>query len=82
MSDQKRIPIEPELLDLVNGGSFGYDPDSKGTFTMHCQYTGQTYYEVKLADAIEIARYGAYLEDNLENEVKTIDWAKQQGYIH
>ncbi len=82
MNKQNRTQLDPELLDLVNGGSFGFDPDGNGTYTMHCQYSGQTYYGVALSSAIEMAKYGAYLQDTPEDEQKTIDWAMQQGYIH
>lgn len=80
--DNKRVAIDLDVLDNVSGGAFGYDPDGKGTYTMRCQFSGQVFYGVELGDAIQIAKYGAYLEDTAENEQKTIEWAMQQGYIH
>ncbi len=82
MEKQNRVPIDPELLDIVNGGAFGFDPDGSGTYTMHCQHSGQVFYGVQLGDVIEMAKHGAYLEDTPENELQTIEWARQMGYIH
>lgn len=81
MNKQNRVPIDPELLDIVNGGSFGFSPDDHGTYSMYCQYSGQMFYNVKLSDIIEIGKYGAYLQDTPEDEQKIIAWAMQQGYI-
>ena len=82
MNGSKRVALDPELLDVVSGGAFGYDPDGNGTYTMNCQYSGQVFYGVQLNSIIEIAKYGAYFEDNAEDEQKIVAWALQQGYIH
>lgn len=73
--------IDPELLDLVSGGAFGLDPDSNGTYTMVGEYTGQRFTGVTLANAIEIAKYGASVPNTAEGEKQIIDWAKGKNYI-
>ena len=82
MENKKIVKLNDDMLDQVSGGSFGFDPDSMGTYTMRCQYTGQTFYGVKLQDIIEMGKYGATIDDNLDGEIQIIAWAKAQGYIH
>ena len=82
MSNQNRMAIDPELLEKINGGALGYDPDDHGTFTMHCQFSGETYNDVTLTQIIQIAQFSATIPNTAEGEKQITDWAKQQGYIH
>lgn len=76
-----RVQIDPELLDQVNGGSVGFNPDNHGTYTMKCQYTGKTYHNIALAQVMEIAKYAATVPNNAEGEKQIIQWAQAQGII-
>ena len=82
MDNKKMMALSDDALDNISGGSLGYDPDGKGTYTMHCQYTGQVFHGVKLEDIMKIAQYSAYIDDNLDGENQIIAWALSQGYIH
>ena len=76
------MALSDDALDNVSGGALTFNPDGNGTYTMKCQFTGQTYYGVSLADVMEISKYGAFIENNLEGENQIIAWAQSQGYIH
>ena len=82
MSNQKRMAIDPELLEKINGGALGYDPDDHGTYTMKCEFSGDKYYNVALTDIIKIAQYAAVIPNTAEGEKQITNWAKEQGYIH
>ena len=45
--------IDEGLLDLVQGGSLGFDPESGGTYTMRCQYSGESFSGVSLGNVID-----------------------------
>lgn len=76
-----RVQLDPELLDQVNGGSVGFNPDKNGNYTMKCQFTGKTYYNIPLSQVMEIAKYAATVPNNLEGENQIINWAHQHGII-
>ena len=79
---KNRVELDLDVLEGVNGGSLGFDPDATGTiFTMRCQYSGEVFYNIPLAKVIEIARFGATIPDTAEGEQQIIAWAKQQGII-
>ena len=74
--------IDEGLLELVQGGALGFNPDDQGTYTMECQFSGESYGNVPLGIAIEIAKYGAMIPNTPEGEKQIIDWAKGKNYIH
>lgn len=76
-----RVQLDLEQLENVNGGSIGFNPDSNGTYTMKCEFTGNTYYGVSLSQAMEVAKYAAGVSNDLEGEKKIINWAHAQGII-
>lgn len=76
-----RVQIDAELLDLVNGGNIGFNPNDNGTYTMQCQYSGQTYQNVSLSQAMEIAKYAAAVPNTAEGEQQIVNWAHQNGII-
>ena len=77
-----RIQLDDNIMENVNGGSIGFNPDKQGTYTMKCKYTGETYYGVPLGQAIEIAKYAATQTESLEGEQAIINWARDAGIIH
>lgn len=81
MEKKNRVELGLESLDKVAGGALGFDPEGDGTYTMHCQFTGNTYYGVSLSDVIEISKFGATVPNTEEGERQIIDWAKSQGII-
>ena len=81
MDNKKMTKLSDDMLDVVSGGAFGFDPDGNGTYTMHCEFTGQTFYGVSLANVMEIAKQCAYSTNDLEGENQIISWARGQGYI-
>ena len=76
-----RVQIDPELLENVNGGSIGFNPDSNGNYTMKCQFTGNVYHNIPLAQVMEVAKYAAGVPNTLEGEKQIINWARAQGII-
>ncbi len=76
-----RIEIAPELLDYVNGGALGFNPEAGGTYTMIGQFTGKKFTGVTLANAMEIAKYSATIPNTLEGEEQIIAYALQNHYI-
>lgn len=76
-----RVQLDPEMLENVNGGSIGFNPDSNGNYTMKCQYSGQTYQNVSLSQAMEIAKYAAAVPNTAEGEQQIVNWAHQNGII-
>lgn len=76
-----RIQIDGDLLDQINGGSVGFNPDNNGTYTMKCQFTGKTFYNIALAQVMEIAKFAATVPNNVEGENQIINWAHQRGII-
>lgn len=76
-----RVQIDAELLDQINGGNIGFNPDSNGNFTMKCQYSGQTYQNVALPQVMEIAKYAATVPNTAEGEQQIVNWAHEQGII-
>lgn len=76
-----RTEIAPELLEAVAGGALGFDPDGAGTFTMRCEYSGEDYPGVSLANLMEIAQFGASIPNTPEGEQQIIAWAKARNYI-
>jgi len=76
-----RVQLDPEMLDNVNGGSIGFNPDANGNYTMKCQYTGKTYHNITLSQVMEVAKFAATVPDNLEGEQKILNWAHQRGII-
>ena len=77
-----RVALDPEMLDAVAGGSVGFNPDGNGTYTMKCQYSGDTYTGVTLQQIIEIAKKGATLTNTAEDEKKLVDWCRAENIIH
>ena len=76
-----RIELDDKVVEKVNGGSIGFNPDDYGTYTMLCEFTRNTYYGVKLADIIEIGKFAASQPNTLEGEIEIINFAMAQGYI-
>ena len=76
-----RIPLNDNLVEAVAGGALGFDPDNKGTYTMHCEFSGNTYYGVSLDHIIEMAKFGATIPNTPEGEQEILSWATAQGYI-
>ena len=76
-----RREIAPELLETVAGGALGFDPDASGTFTMHCEFSGQTFTGVALGNIMQIAQFGASIPNTPEGELQIIAWAKARNYI-
>lgn len=81
MEKKNRVEIDMTSLEKVAGGSLGYDPDDHGTFTMHCQYSGDTYYDISLSDVMEICKFSANIPDTPEGEEEILDWARNRGII-
>ena len=48
---------------------------------MLCQFTGQSFNGVSLAQVMQIAQYAATVPNTLEGEKKIIEWAQGQGII-
>ena len=76
-----RVGLDDNVLEMINGGGLGYDPDSSGTFTMKCQYSGNIYYGIRLDQVMEIAKYSAAIPDTPEGEADILNWAHTQGII-
>ena len=76
-----RVELNMESLENVTGGSLGYDPDGHGTYTMRCQYSGQSYYNISLSQVMEICKYSANIPDTPEGEVRILNWARDRGII-
>ena len=76
-----RTEIAPELLEIVTGGALGFDPDAAGTYTMRCEFSGEDYMGVSLANVMEIAKFGASIPNTPEGEQQIIAWAKARNYI-
>jgi hypothetical protein len=81
MSNKNRVELDPEMLDLVAGGSIGFNPDGSGTYTMYCEYSGAAFYGVELSQIIQIAQYGANIPDGPDGEQQIIGWAQSMGFI-
>lgn len=81
MENKKRVEIDAALLDQVVGGSLGFDPDSNGTYTMICGFSGQKFYGVSLGNCMEICKHGAYVPNTAEGEQEIVAWAQANGYI-
>ena len=81
MENQKRFELSEDLLDQVNGGAIGFNAESNGTYTMVCQYSGNSYKGITLAQVMQIAQYAATIPDTAEGEKKILDWAESQGII-
>ena len=77
-----RIEIAPELLEYVNGGALGFNPEAGGTYTMIGQFTGKTFSGVSLANVMEICKYAANIPNTLEGEEQIIAYAIQNHYIN
>lgn len=80
-ADMGRKEIAPELLEFVTGGAIGFDPDGAGTYTMHCQFSGDEYPGVNIASIMAIAQFGASIPNTPEGEQQIIAWAKAGNYI-
>ena len=76
-----RKEIAPELLEFVTGGAIGFDPDGAGTYTMRCQFSGDIYPGVCLANVMALAQFGASVPNTPEGEQQIIAWAKARNYI-
>lgn len=76
-----RREIAPELLDFVSGGALGFDPDEAGTFTMLCEFSGESYPGVSLPAVMDIARFGASIPNTPEGEQQILAFAKSKNYI-
>ena len=76
-----RIEIAPELLEIVAGGAIGFDPETDGTYTMRCEFSGDVYPGVSLASVVALAQFGASIDNTPEGEQQIIAWAKAQNYI-
>ena len=77
-----RTEIAPELLETVAGGALGFDPDAAGTYTMYCEFSGQTFTGVALGNIMQIAQFGASIPNTPEGEQQIIAWAKASNYIN
>lgn len=80
-ADMSRTEIAPELLEFVAGGAIGFDPDAAGTYTMRCQFSGDIYPGVCLANVMAMAQFGASVPNTPEGEQQIIAWAKARNYI-
>ena len=80
-ANMARTEIAPELLETVAGGALGFDPDGAGTYTMHCEFSGESYPGVTLAGVMELAQFGASIPNTPEGEQQIIAWAKARNYI-
>ena len=80
-ANMARTEIAPELLETVAGGALGFDPDAAGTYTMHCEFSGQTFTGVALGNIMQIAQFGASIPNTPEGEQQIIAWAKARNYI-
>ena len=76
-----RREIAPELLEIVAGGALGFDPDGSGTYTMRCEFSGESYPGISLAGVMELAQFGASIPNTPEGEQQIIAWAKSKGFI-
>lgn len=76
-----REELNLDALDNVNGGSIGFNPDSNGTYTMKCQFTGNVYYNIPLSQVIEVGKFAATVPNTLEGEQQIINWAHGAGII-
>lgn len=81
MANKNRVEIDMNSLEKVAGGSLGYDPDDHGTYTMHCQYSGKTFYNISLSEVMEICKYSANIPDTPEGEKDILRWASKRGII-
>ena len=72
---------DPELIKQMRLEVGGYDPDGHGTYTMRCQYSGQSYYNISLSQVMEICKYSANIPDTPEGEVRILNWARDRGII-
>ena len=77
-----KMNIDDNLLDFVTGGSIGYNPDGNGTYTMNCQYSGNSYQGVTLTQVMQIAQYSARIPNTPEGEQQIIQWATENNIIH
>lgn len=77
----KRVELDADLADIVNGGALGFDPEEGGNYTMRCQFSGQVFYGVSLSNVMYIAQYCATIPNTPEGEQQIISWAQGQGYI-
>jgi len=82
MDNKKMVQLSDDMLDNISGGAIGFNPDGQGTYTMKCEFTGQTFYGVQLSDIIEIGKFAAAIPNTLEGENQIIAYARSQGYIH
>lgn len=81
MGKTNRIELGSEVLESVNGGAIGFNPDNNGTYTMLCEFTGNRYYGIRLDQVIEVAKYAAAIPNTLEGEQNILAWAQEQGII-
>lgn len=77
----KKIELNDEILDKINGGAIGFNPDGQGTYTMKCQFSGETFGGVTLQQIIQIAQFCATIPNTAEGEQQIIDWARGKGII-
>ena len=80
-ANMSRTEIAPELLDAVAGGALGFDPDGAGTFTMRCEFSGESFPGLTLAGVMELAQFGASIPNTPEGEQEIIAWARSRGFI-
>ncbi len=80
-ANMSRTEIAPELLEIVAGGALGFDPDGAGTYTMRCEFSGESYPGITLARVMELAQFGASIPNTPEGEQQIIAWAKSKGFI-
>lgn len=80
-ADMGRTEIAPESLEIVTGGALGFDPDASGTYTMRCEFSGECYPGITLANVMETAKFGASIPNTPEGEQQIIAWAKARNYI-
>lgn len=81
MENKKRVELDLDVLDKVAGGAIGFNPDGKGTYTMICEFSGERFYNVRLDQIMEIAKFGSNIPNNAEGEQKIITWARDRGII-
>ena len=76
-----RVEINQELLEQINGGAIGFDPEGNDMFTMRCEFSGNVYPHVSLSDLMRIAQFAAAIPNTAEGEQQIINWAHDQGII-
>ena len=81
MENKRRIELNMDALESVNGGNIGFNPDHQGTYTMLCGFSGSQFYGVKLDNIMDIIAFAATIPNPPEGEAEIISYAQSKGYI-